>query len=473
MSAASPTLGLAAPDLDQPTSPPARSALPEIGRLGRLAGPMIAAGMLNMGLSLTDTAMMGWLDPRALASGIIVSDTYSILFYFAASMVAAVAPLAAASIGGKDHRRAGAIVGQGLWLLIPLALACAAMVASSVGFVVWLGVDLPLREPAEDYAALMGGAFAFMLVFAWGRAALSAMGRQRVPMYLLAAGLPLNAIGNYAFMYGALGFPEMGLAGAGASSLLVAMVVAAGTVGYMLAPSMRHFQILGGLMRPEPAMVLRLVPVGLMMALTTVAETGIYLGSTVLMGLVAAEALAAHAVVFRMLGLGYVIVVGFGQAVMIRVADRDGAGDAAGLAGARRAAQIVATIAAGCALLAFLAVSRFTTSIDAADPVYADMLAEVTMLLPIVGIAMAGLVFGNIHASILRGRTDVRVPAMIAVAGYWGAGGTAMATGIFLFDLGAAGVWAGLAAGTACVALGTSLYLAHRSRVVAVSSSPV
>ncbi len=471
MSTASPSLGLA--EQAEPLLPAQPRLLSETRMLGRLASPMVAAGVLNMGLSLTDTAMMGWLDPLALASGIVVSDTYSILFYFAASMVAAVAPLAATHLGAGDDSRAGLVIGQGLWLLIPLAAACAAIVGSSVSMVASLGVDLPLRAAAEDYAAMMGGAFAFMLVFAWGRASLSAIGRQRVPMYLLVGALPLNAVGNYLLMYGAWGFPEMGLAGAGASSLIVAVAVAAGTLGYMLSPPMQRFRVLAALRSPEPTVVLRLVPIGLMMALAAVAETGIFLGSTILMGVVAADALAAHAVVFRMLGLGYVIVVGFGQAVMVRIAHRVGAGDRNALDCTRQAAQMVAAFGAASALAAFLAGRQVAGGLEAADPAYAALLTEVTTLMPLAGVAMAGLALGNIYASILKGQTDVRIPAAIAVAGYWGVGGAAMALGISLLDLGAAAIWGGLAAGTATTALGSGLYLAGRSRQGSVPSRSV
>jgi multidrug resistance protein, MATE family len=364
-------------------------------------------------------------------------------------------------------------VGQGLWLLLPLALICALAVASSVSMMAWLGVELPLREPAEHYAALMGGAFAFMLVFAWGRSALSAMGRQRVPMLVMGAALPLNAVGNYLLMYGAIGLPEMGLAGAGASSLIVAMMAAASVAIYMLLPSMKRFAVIAGAWPVRPAIVLRLVPVGLMMALATFAETGIYLGSTVLMGLVAADALGAHAVVFRMLGLGYVIVVGFGQAVMVRIAGRWGAGDADGLRNSQRTAFAIALLVAALALSVFLATSRGVAALETDDPLYRELLAEIALLLPITGLAMAGLVLGNVQASILRGQTDVRIPALIALGGYWGVGGATMWAGVWLLGLGAAGIWSGLAMGTAAAALGTGFYLWRRGMSKAVPVATV
>jgi multidrug resistance protein, MATE family len=462
-------LGAAGHERHSPLAERIRDHLAEARTLGRLAAPMVAAGALNMGLSLTDTAMMGWLDHRALAAGVVVSDAYSILFYFASAMVGAVAPLAAQALGAGDDRRAGKIVGQGLWLLMPLALAGAFLIANSISFMAMLGVSLPLRQDAEDYALMMGGAFIFMLVFSWGRSALSAMGRQRVPMYVMAAVLPLNALGNYLLMYGAWGLPEMGLAGAGASSLIVAAVAASSVAVYMNMPSMRRFAIFGELSRIEFPLVLRLAPMGLMMALTTVAETGVYLSSSIVLGVIAADALAAHAIVFRMLGLGYVIVVGCGQAVMVRVATAFGAGDSEGLRRARGTAHAAAILAALMALAIFgmarLALGEFV----AADPRYAALMDDVLMLLPITGMAMAGLVLSNIYASILRGMTNVRVPALIALGGYWGVGYAIMITTVTMFGMGATGVWVGLAAGTLATAVASGLYLAGSGRILQLS----
>lgn len=458
-------LGSAGQILPHPAQEHLTSHLAEARSLGRRASPMIAAGMLSMGLTITDTAMMGWLDPRVLASGIVVTDAYSILFQLASGMVAAVAPLAAEAIGANDRRRAGTIVGQGLWLLAPLALICGLAVAWSIPAMEWLGVDLPLRDPAEEYAILMGATFALMLVFAWARSALSAMGRQRIPMYVLAAALPLNAVGNYALMYGAWGLPEMGLPGAGASSLLVAIMAAGSAIAYMLAPSMRHFSVLSALRRIEPAIVLRLVPIGLMTGIATVAETGIYLGSTIVVGILSSDSLAAHAVVFRMLAFGYVIVVGFGQAVTVQVAERHGAGDRNGLERARRVAQNLAVFGTVSVLLVFLGCRQMLGGLATSDPLYRALIDQVMLLMPIAGIALAGLVLCYVHASILRGFSDVRMPAILAVGGYWGIGGMTMTVAVAALDMGAAGVWTGLAAGTAAAALGTAIYLARRPDV--------
>jgi MATE family multidrug resistance protein len=65
----------------------------------------------------------------------------------------------------------------------------------------------------------------------------------------------------------------------------------------------------------------------------------------------------------------------------------------------------------------------------------------------------------------LRGLQDVRVPMVLAAAGYWVVGFTAGWLLAFRGDLGAVGLWWGLCAGLASVALCLTLRFAHRSRV--------
>lgn len=45
---------------------------------------MTGTALINMGMSITDTLMMGWIGPTALAAGAVVSDLYSLIFYLAA-----------------------------------------------------------------------------------------------------------------------------------------------------------------------------------------------------------------------------------------------------------------------------------------------------------------------------------------------------------------------------------------------------
>ncbi len=447
----------------------------EMRVLARSAAPMMLTGILNMVLSLTDTAMMGWLDPLALAGGVLVSDFYSFTFWFAASAVSAVAPLAAESIGAGRKARAGRIVGQGFWLILVLGFAGYLLVSHVVALLLAIGVDVPQPEATEDYAQMMGIAFAFMLLFAWGRSALAALGRAHVSMMILVAALPLNAAGNYVLMYGLLGLPEMGLAGAGASSAIVAVFAGFSTVAYLLAaPALRSYRVARGVVRPDPRTILRLMRMGAMIAVASVAETGVFLLSTIVTGAVDPQALAAHAIVFRSLGLGYCITVGFGQAVTIRVAMAHGALDARAAYRIRRTAQLAAGIAAGAVFVIYLAASRVSGWVFIPETELGTALMNnVQNLLPLTGLSLALLAVSSTLLAILRGHGDVRVPAMLALGGYWLVGFGVMALMTAGLGMGASGIWIGLCAGPGAAAAACAVYIAGRDPLGVLASAPV
>jgi MATE family multidrug resistance protein len=424
---------------------------------------MMLTGILNMVLSLTDTAMMGWLDPLALAGGVLVSDFYSFAFYFAASAVSAVAPLSASAIGARSTARAGVIVGQGFWVILMLGAAGYALVSHVVPLLSLIGVAVPRPEATAQYARMMGGAFALMLLFAWGRSALAALGCARISMMILIAALPLNAAGNYVLMYGLFGLPEMGLAGAGASSVLVALFAGSTTVVYLLAaPRLRQYRVARGALRLDPAIFVQLLKTGMMIAVASVAETGVFLLSTIVVGLVDPQALAAHAIVFRSLGLGYSITVGFGQAVTIKIAMAVGASNARAARRVTEAAWLVAAAAAGTILLVYFGASQAAgLFFSAEDEIGRALLSNVHTLLPLTGASLAALVISSTLFAVLRGHADVRAPAVLALAGYWVVGFGTMALLAGSAGMGAPGIWTALIAGPVAAAMGCIVYMAR------------
>jgi multidrug resistance protein, MATE family len=444
----------------------ARRQAREARHIGALAAPIMVAGGLNVAISLTDTAMMAALDPHALAGGAVVSDLYSLTFYGATGILAAVTPLAAAAIGAGDNKRVGTILAHAMILLAILALAGYWLVAHSVDLLLGYGISIPRSADAAGYAGYMGLAFCFMLIFALGRSTLAALGRGRPPIIILAFAVPLNAVGNYVLMYGAFGAPEMGLAGAGAASLIVAVFAATATIGYAALSSIRRSCALAsGFSRFDPRLVLRLAGVGLMIAASALAETGVFLTSTLVVAIVAPEALPAHALVFRALGLSYSAIVGFGQAVTVRVAYAWGAGARHREELARRTGEVMALLLAATFLAAFWMLGPVVAVALAGEAPDASTVAGQAMnMLPYSGLALAALTLGATSTAIMRGRAEVTMPAALTLAGYWLVGFTTILVATQVADRGAEGVWIGLAAGSIAAAAASWAYRNSRER---------
>ncbi|MCP5367952.1 MAG: hypothetical protein H6907_03540 [Hyphomicrobiales bacterium] len=426
----------------------------EAARLLRLGGPIAAVGLLNMGMSLTDMVMMGWLGSLELAAGAVFGDFYSLLFYFAAGVLAALAPMIAHGRGAGDGGGLGGLAAAGL-------VAAAALGAAGIGVMWWsadllagLGIDGRLVDAGAPYGRAMAATFAAMVVVAVWRNLFAAHGRPAVFMWFTAAALPLNALGNHVLMTGAWGLPALGVAGVGLSSFLVALFLAVGLGLYAVAGArllrLRDLAAGGLAVRLE-----ELFRLGLPMGVTALGEVGVFLAATVVIGIFGAEAVAAHAIVLRVAGVIYGPVMGLSQAATIRTAFALGRGDGA----LRRRCEDVALamgwvlgglLMAGCLALAGVLPWLF---LDAADPGAAAVAAAAAALFPILAVQEFAEAPGATTLGILRAHRDTRVPMVLTVASHWGAGLLPGLVLAFAAGMGAQGIWLGLALGTACASV--------------------
>jgi MATE family multidrug resistance protein len=418
--------------------------------LVRIASPIAAIGLMNMLLSLTDTVMIGRLDPNGLAAVVVVSDLYSILFNFTVGFSAVVAPAVSATMGAGVDWRVCTIVQRVMLLVCALAVAGGTVVWFIPDIMQALGLRLVAAATTRAYAHYMAGAFLLLVLFAMARHVLSATGRSRVAVIAIALAVPANAALNRLFMAGGFGIDGIGVAGAGLASLVVALGLCGATTAYLfLAPSFDNFR---DLPRTEriivPAELLRLARQAVQMGLGAIAETGGFLASTLIVGLVAPNLLVAHTLAFRALGICYLLIAGVGQAATIRLAFLSGRPARRGEPHAR-----TALMWCGAALMTLLVLvfCGFPTGIARlmALAVGVDspaLIGAAAGLIPLAGVALAAVVPAHLVCAMLKANGRTKTALAVQVAGQWGIGLTAMLF-VWWLGLGATGVWIALICG--------------------------
>jgi MATE family multidrug resistance protein len=274
-------------------------------------------------------------------------------------------------------------------------------------------------------------------------------------LYVAAGGIVCNAALNYILIFGKLGFPPLGLVGAGIGSSITNFLM----FGAMAFVALRHkrfrrYRLFGRFWRSDWARFRDLWRLGFPIAITLALEVTIFSAAAFLIGLFGTAPLAAHAIALQIAALSFMVPLGISQASTVRVGLALGRSDLAGIA---RAGWTSFVLGVGFMSLMALLIFAIPHSLvhlflDESDPANAPVIALAVSFLAVA--ALFQIVDGAqvVGAGMLRGLHDTTVPMIYAALGYWLIG---LGVGVGLaFGLGweGRGIWTGLAAGLAVVA---------------------
>jgi MATE family multidrug resistance protein len=401
--------------------------------------------------------MMGWLSADTLAAGALGANLYFIAFIFGAGLLNAAAPMIARDLG-RDPGAAAPVrstVRLGLWSAAMMSVPCWLALWWSEPLLLAMGQDPRLAALAGTYVH----ALQWALLPAWGflvlRSFLSALERPVWSFIIGLAAVGLNAAANWCLMLGHCGCHSLGIFGSGLATLLssVAMAVALGIV-VIAAQPFRRYRLFSGFLRPDGLRLRQFWRLGLPMAATLSFEVTMFNAAVFLMGLIGAASLAAHSIAIQLSSLTFMIPLGIGQAVSVRVGRALGRRDREAIGRAGWTALGLATAFMATMSFTMIAAPRLLISafLDTEDPGNAVVVRHATSFLVLAALFQIADGAQSVGAGMLRGLHDARVPMLFALIGYWAIGLPLGVVLAFPMGLGGVGIWIGLAAGLAVVA---------------------
>lgn len=433
-----------------------------------LAWPLVVAQVAQNALFTTDVIMMGWLGPEYLAAGTLATATFNPVLLLGGGIVSSVAPLAAQALGARQIRNVRRTVRQGFWVAILIALILLPIVWQVRHILLAMGQDPQLAAMAQEYMHIaVFVLFPGLGLFAM-RSFLSALGSTRIILYATLFGVFLNAIGNYALIFGHFGFPRLELRGAAISTVLTNLVMFGSLLTYALTHRRyRRFHILARFWRPDWARFWEIFRIGTPIGLTLMAEVGMFAVAAIFMGWLGTSALAAHAVALQCASFAFMVPLGLAQATTVRVGLSFGAGSNQGIGRAGWTSLVLATGFMTITCILFLTVPSVFVRLflDPGDPASLTAFMMAGTFLAIAGLfqIVDGAQVVAVH--VLRGLNDTKIPMLIALFGYWCVG---MPIAWFLGNedrLGGVGVWIGLATGLTFCAIVLTARFALRERL--------
>lgn len=426
----------------------------------RLAAPivLIQIGMVSMGV--VDTLMIGRVSAAALAA-VALGNLFSFgIMIFGLGVLMALDPIVAQALGARDRPAVARGLQRGFVLAAGLTVPISLLLLT-------VGPALRLAGQPEEVVPLaaayvyrtLPGVWPFF-VFAVLRQVLQAHRRTAPIVITIVAANVLNAVLNYAMIFGHFGFAPMGVVGSAWATMVSRWCMAALLLMLTwphVAPYLRHR--VPNLLAAKPLLrVLRLgAPIGAQM----MCEFGAFAFVALLMGRLGVVQVAAHQVAINLASLTFMVPLGVSSAAAVIVGHAVGRQDAAGV---RRATAAALRVGAGVMAVTAALFIGLPAPLARLYTHEAEVLAFAAALLPIAGVFQLFDGTQVVALGLLRGLGDTRVPMLINLVAFWVIAIPVSYVLGFRVGLGGTGLWWGLVAGLAVAAVTLVVRLRHRER---------
>lgn len=433
-----------------------------------LSIPLIGAQLGQMAINITDTVMVGWLGATELAAAVLATQAFFLVFIFGVGFAQAVMPVAANAEGRNDIRGVRRSVRMGLWVLAAYSAVVMVPLWHLEAILLGLGQEAETSALAGAYMRVAQWSM-FPALFIMGlRSYLAVVGKAHVLMWVTLAGVVLNAGLNYLFIFGNYGAPALGIVGAAVASLGTNILGATWLAFYTERnPLLRKYELYVRFWRPDWPAFLEVLRLGWPIGLTIIAEAGLFSATSIMVGWLGTIPLAAHGIALQLASVAFMIPLGFSNAATVRVGVAHGREDWEGLRRAGWSALALAILIGVLAALTFFLVPGLLVGFYM-DESNAHAAQVVAVAVPLLHVAAAFQIVDGIQvvsAGLLRGLKDTRMPMFIAIVSYWVIGLPAAYIFGFVAEIGAVGIWFGLAAGLTAAAALLTWRFAERDRL--------
>ena len=407
----------------------------------RLGIPIMLGQLGIIIVGFADNIMVGHHSTDELAAASFVNNFFNLVFIAGMGFSYGLTPIIGNHYAREEYAEAGQMLRNSLFINFIVGI-----LLSLFRLVLLLNIHI-LKQPEElmpyiiPYYILQLFSVIFTMLFNAFKQFSDGTTDTLTPMFIMLGANVLNIFGNYLLIYGNWGCPELGLTGAGISTL-ASRILTFGVFCLLFAfcPRYKVYRegfSRGTINRQGQMKLLKLgVPVGFQMGV----ETGSFSLSVIMMGWLGSIALAAHQVVGVITTLGFMVYYGIAAAVAIRVSAYKGRGEQKEIRYASFAGLHLIAITAA-AVMALIII--FRDEMGYLITPEKEVVQLVALLAWPVVLYQIGDGLQILFANALRGIADVRYMAYAAFCCHFL---LALPIGYvcgFLLDWGAIGVWCG------------------------------
>lgn len=383
-----------------------------------LAWPVVLEQALAMLSQVVDAAMVGRLGKESTAAIGLSMQPFNLINATFMGLSVGTTALAARAVGAGNREEAGQVAGQSLVIAFVFGAVISVLGFLKADWIVeFMKAEAPVQAIGQQYVRAMMPGMMLFFVFTIATGALRGAGDTRTPM-LINLGLNIvHVLVNYLLVFGNLGSPRLGVAGAGISSSIsrtlggIAIFVILTRGKAMLTVDWRRV-----LTRFDLRLFGRILNIGVPAMLErTLTSSGQIQYARMVAGL-GTTSYAAHALSLNVESFSYMPGMGFATAATALVGQRLGAKDPQGAEKRALFSMRMGLLSMGTmGLLFFLFPAQFLR-IFTNDP---NVISKGIPLLRIVAFTQIPESLGFVIPGALRGAGDTRVSMYVTVFGAW------------------------------------------------------
>lgn len=428
-----------------------------------LAYPVMLSQLGHVMMGVADNVMVGHIGAKQLAAAGLANVAFNVLMLFGIGVSYAITPLVAQADGLRDINRSAEILRHGLVVNVSNALVLCLIVFFGKNILYVIDQPAEVVELSIPYLEIITFSLIPIMIFQSFRQFSEGLSNTWTPMVIVLGTNVVNIALNYVLINGKLGFPELGLNGAGWATLISRVLMAASIACIIyFSRSFSGYRAAFRIGRYSRDLFGKLLKLGLPAGAQFIFEVLAFDLSLVMIGWLGTTALAAHQIAINLATISYMTTSGLAAAATIRVSNELGRKD---LSGVRRVSMVLVGMALALMTvwaLIFLGGHRLLPELYVNDP---EVIPIASSLIVIAGLFQLADGLQVVCIGALRGLQDVKVPSLLIFISYWVVG---LPLGYWLgfrMGLGPQGIWLGLLIGLSLTATAVFVRLKRMTRL--------
>ena len=382
----------------------------------KLGIPILIGQLGTIIVGFADTIMVGRYSTEALASASFVNNLFYTANFACMGFTYGLTPLIGAMFSQGRKNAIGEILRNGIVLNLIFSLLITGIVMIFYFNVDKMGQPEELLPLIRPYFLLFIAGLVPTAIFNAFAQWSYAIGNSRMPMWIIIISNVTNIVGNWLLIYGNLGLPEMGLNGAGLSTL-IARIICPVAIMAIFFGAKKYSEYKYGFFNSKlnfnrlKQITFTSLPIALQLSL----ESGSFTFAAVVAGWLGAIELASYQVIVTVGTLGFCIYYSMGSSVSVLVANAAGRNDNKGMRQVAFAGYHIMLTLASISSLIFIILGSDLISIFTDDA--AVITTASTLIVPLVLYQLGDATQIN-FSNALRGTSNVMPMLWIALVCY-------------------------------------------------------